>query len=406
MFPILTVHNLILTREYDGEYSAYYSAYELSEQEKEMVADNQYVEIPKAFMCALVDFDASSITKRGGGSGSSEIITRDGKCFKRVLRRSSSFTSIPGQLEFSAFEWKEEETPCPKDDDGGNNNGGGSGGSGGFGNIIIDIFTPIPFEPAVPNPSAPGGGGWTPSVPPRVLAPVITHPVIDDTTADECQKIANALGSSAVKAKLAEIAGKVNDTVNEHGFGVKGDGTIIDFVPSPELKVIVDATTVYNVLSHIHNNPANGGTYSIFSWEDLQGFANLIADGAVNGEALVATLSTKKGTHYVLTISNISNFRKFWYYLFNDPDTLDAFGKQIYADSFTNMDKLRKKYYAIDRGFIRKANPNNPLILSYFLDMINETNMGISIFETDANFQNFSKVTKNSKGMVDKKQCN
>lgn len=405
------LQNLILTLEEDGEYSVYFSAYDFKEEVKQKVINNEYIGLTEFSIRPLFGISAPGDKPRQvmRNENGDEVIRKDGKCFQHSLVRTQSYSDIPGQLEFSEITIIEVEVECPK-------NGGDNGGSSStevLGPPRIDPPIRVPLDPAEPWPNPPGGGvpnPGDPKGPPRLMAPVRTQPfydLIDEASKNrECQKIAAALDLNPLtRQKLAEIAGKVDDPVNEHGFGVMRNGEILDFTPAPALFIPATPFHRYTVISHVHNNP-QGGTYSVFSWDDLLKFAELLNHGNINHETFVGTLSTKKGTHYAITINNITKFKDFWYSKFTDIRDVDTYEeRQKMKQSYEIIDKVSKKYYG-PKGLIQEENVNNELMLSHFLNFMNESNIGLSVFEADASFQNFSKVDVNSNGSNKRRPCN
>lgn len=150
-----------------------------------------------------------------------------------------------------------------------------------------------------------------------------------------------------------------------------------------------------STLSHIHNTPP-AGTYSIFSGADLESIAEGINKNEIDPADFVATLSTHKGTHYALTISDPVKFSDFFHYILNDYfsnafTNLTSIASQTqFKNSRTDNMKLLKKYFDDKNGLIQSNNPNNEDVLGLFLDFLNEADIGITLFETkpDVNNQN------------------
>ena len=107
------VENLVLNKERDGEYSAYFAVYNLTAQEIQAAIDNKSVNLTdKAAMFDLSDFSASSVMKSGGG-GPYDPYERGGKWYRKEWRRVATYSSITGQLEYSSWELVEVEVAPP-----------------------------------------------------------------------------------------------------------------------------------------------------------------------------------------------------------------------------------------------------------------------------------------------------
>ena len=390
------LENLILNKEDDGTYSVYYSVYNLSEQDKEKVANNLNVDINgKYFLCPLPGFKASSLMAKGGDG----IIRHDGKCFVEKLVRVNSYRNIPGQLEFSRFEGKVVEVPCPGPeqdiDYGYTYYNGGNGGGGTPTNIYFN--TPTGHE-GVPPPAisinGPIAGGGHPR-------PVITRPFIDVRSDDECKKIKNVMAMGTFRQQLQTLAVSVNDPVNEHGIGLyANDSTTVAFTPAPEIDITGNAFLKYNAVAHVHNNPPYvdvtqvGGTYSIFSYDDIVALLMLVKRNRIYPDTFISTLSTKKGTHYVLTISSINRFKEFYYHKLNVLANLSPQDAAKYGRTLQRERDMREKYYDINDGKIKRQNSDNEYVLEQFLNFMYEADMGLTLYETDATFTYFNKVSK------------
>jgi hypothetical protein len=74
-----------------------------------------------------------------------------------------------------------------------------------------------------------------------------------------------------------------------------------------------------------------------------------------------------------------------------------------------NLHKINKKYYqgdGINDPLIQKTDTDNTRVLGYFLDFINEADIGITLFETNASFNSFIKLDKQPNGPIVKTPCN
>lgn len=157
------------------------------------------------------------------------------------------------------------------------------------------------------------------------------------------------------------------------------------------------------ILAHTHNSPATD-TYSIFSWVDLASFAQLLKEGKLDANNFTAFLATADGTYYALTIENTQNFLQF-FALGGDP---------LYNQNIALKRVEQAKLYY---GELASFNENIAPIIDVntdpindekaFLDLLQDNNLGVSLFESNATFTTFEKVTHNkTTGNIDKTPCN
>jgi hypothetical protein len=174
--------------------------------------------------------------------------------------------------------------------------------------------------------------------------------------------------------------------------GTQGSGgTAIDPNPSEP----------YATIAHIHDNYGldGSGTYSVPSFADLKLLAEILYNNKLNPRKFVAFLSTAKGTHFAITINNASKFLDLFYsklvLLGNiNRDDQSVFTK--WEKSNKSLNKLSWKYYD-EKNPIRLITATNPSsenesTLRNFLSFLNEGDAGVSVFETDENFEEFSEV--------------
>ncbi|MBD3724679.1 MAG: hypothetical protein IE891_07855 [Flavobacteriaceae bacterium] len=235
------------------------------------------------------------------------------------------------------------------------------------------------------------------------LHPIIPLPEMEDLL-PPCDKIKKQFTDNAtLEDKLNTLSGNTTATT-ERGIhklsnsniiqnaGVGTDGSVImPFVPNG---------AKCTMMAHTHNSPASN-TYSIFSWADLDAFAELLKQSKLDANKFTAFLATADGTYYALTIDNTQNFLKF-FALKGDP----LFEMDI---ALKRVEQASKYYGELDE------NPN-PIIKidsnpiddeKAFLDLLQDNNLGLSLFESNATFTTFEKVTHNkSTGNIEKTPCN
>lgn len=338
-------------------------------------------------MCPLAGVDTSSLLKMN--SGNPEIIYIAGDCYQWMAVSSLTVVLPNGQRNYSTFNLELVEVDCPGLGSGGNNTGGGGGGGGTPTNPVFN--TPGANNPGGPAPN-PGGVAGGPD--PR--KPVVTKPVRFLTYATECKKIADAMDKGTYRQQITAMATQVNDVVNEHGIILNNNDTITVLTPGPQISISGNGTG-YRAIHHIHNNPP-GGTYSIFSYEDIEAILQLLQTNKIDAATFVATLSTKKGTHYAMTIADIEKFKDFFFHEFNVFSNLNSQpDKMKYSTANEKEEMLKKKYFDNKVGLIRKENINKELMLGTFINFMKEADMGIMLYETDATFQFFDQINKTNK---------
>lgn len=154
----------------------------------------------------------------------------------------------------------------------------------------------------------------------------------------------------------------------------------------------------YVAYFHLHNN-APGGTYSVFSFDDLKGFAYQLRDDNIDSGEFVAYLSTHHGTHYALRIKNVRDFKKFFSVVFPEP-VPSANSTTFEINTYQQRKKIlatkyidtRDKYYKGATPIINQIETDALLQQRQFLEFLNEADMGVDLYQTDANFSSFDKL--------------
>ncbi len=173
-----------------------------------------------------------------------------------------------------------------------------------------------------------------------------------------------------------------------------------------------------NYLAFVHTHPNDSkGTYSVFSYEDLEEISKVLNNNKLDTGTFVAFLITKKGdklTRYALTINNKQKFQEFFY--FENDTNFDFFAstqqqRDRRTNSFNRLKEVREKFYegiilTSTPPLITNTNTDSEQVLELFLDFINEADMGVTLFEADAAFDNFTRVRKKNNGSIERKPCN
>ncbi|WP_179317968.1 hypothetical protein [Winogradskyella undariae] len=155
-------------------------------------------------------------------------------------------------------------------------------------------------------------------------------------------------------------------------------------------KIDTNPTNSYAAHGHNHAN-AIGGTYSVFSFGDLRTLSEILHNNKLNSGTFVAFLATKKGTYYAFTINDSAKLLDFFFFWNNDnvsgADAMKAF------NSRNSTGIIQDKYYKLDDALIQQTDTNNEDVLGYFLNFLAEADLGVTLFESNANFDNFNKIS-------------
>ena len=141
------------------------------------------------------------------------------------------------------------------------------------------------------------------------------------------------------------------------------------------------------MMAHTHNSPANS-TYSIFSWQDLEGMAKFIRNGQANVDNYVEFLATADGTYYAITVEDPVKFAQFFANSYDagyDPaiGLIRANEMRIYYGSMGNSNPLIKE------------DSSNLDSEKAFLQLLQNNNLGATLLQTDSTFTTFTKVKYN-----------
>lgn len=279
----------------------------------------------------------------------------------------------------------------------------GGGGGGPAGTI------PTGPTPCNPNPLLNNGllpcplgntTGWLPYL----------EPLPPTTPSDEVKNIADSSKNPFYMQKVKDLAKQENLNLAYEKSVALIDGA------NPNIKEESGTTAVANVqipnlpigqkyksFAHTHSN-TSGGTYSVFSYDDLKRMSMLLHSRQLVADKFVIFVSSYKGTHYALTIRDKTKFEKFFYYFNNNGEVSNMFE---WLNSFNKAMQIREKYFQDPTdALIKETDTNNSNVLDKFLDFINEADLGTALFESNANFDSFTKVEKDESGTIKRTNCN
>jgi hypothetical protein len=250
-----------------------------------------------------------------------------------------------------------------------------------------------------------GGTGGANSINTSPVNNCITGNCIDPYEPTPCDKVKNQfINNTTLQEKLNTLSG-LTSAGTENGFYKYSNSNTIQnaavgtsgAVQFPNVPNSANCT----IFAHTHNSPA-ASTYSIFSWDDLLAFAQLLKEGKLDANNFTAFLATADGTYYALTIENTQNFLQF-FALGGDP----LFDMNIAMKRSEQVYKYFGGLSSNTNPYIKENSTDNILDEKLFLDFIQDNNLGVSLLESNATFTTFDKVTHNkTTGNIDKIPCN
>jgi len=223
----------------------------------------------------------------------------------------------------------------------------------------------------------------------------------------ECKKIKRFLDNNPGFKSL--IIAAANDSLNlefEKSYSkFKDQDTIIvasgSTADDAKVRLLSHPEYIYEAFMHTHYEKVStpqGDTYSVFSLDDLEKIADLVKLNYTT-QRFVTFLSTGKGTHFALTINNQSKLLDFFDYYFNRNNPPNGGYEELneYLDKQAAYKNISKEYYDKNFGLINASTTNNNhQDLENFLKFLDEADMGVSLFKTDASFNEFTQIKYNS----------
>ena len=140
------------------------------------------------------------------------------------------------------------------------------------------------------------------------------------------------------------------------------------------------------------------GTFSIFSFSDLEIIKNLIRANHIDTENFVFYLATADGTQYALTIENPTEFAESLNF------SGDAANPEYDITKAEKIIKIEEEYYGKKAGTIKAdSNPETDKVM--FLKMLKQLGNNATLFEVNSNFTTFNKLRLNSNGVAVTSPC-
>ncbi len=236
---------------------------------------------------------------------------------------------------------------------------------------------------------------------------------IGPTIANPCNKIKNQNTKfPSLKQSLVTLATTTTQNY-ENGFFIDNTATSstlnpVQSIPSNttnggSIPLNMNPTNSYVMLAHTHDlfGSDGSGTYSIFSWDDLTTINNLIQNNHIDNSNFVFYVITADGTRYALTVDSPSNLSNFFYDISNLP-----MGTQVDMTKLLETQRIFEKYYDKKSNGLISTTSIVDNDKTNFLKFIKEANLGITLFELDATFTNYQKLSISNSGVVTPTPCN
>ena len=389
------LENVVVSKKNDTEYETILYQYNITEQELEMIDDGDFVNLEGKMNKIFLENSiiTSEVTGKYYFNGScyedNPVYVAGNTCpsgqhdLNFILSNMGSDDQceyyLNGTYTATAGHWTWQSTLVPCDDAGGGGVGGTSSYSGGFG----------------------GTGGVTTS--PVNNCKTCIAPYIPDP----CDKVKNLLLLNPdITTKLQQLDTQTSST-SEHGAFLLNNGTGVQNLTassSGEIELVIPSNGILIFLAHTHNSPSNS-TYSVFSWEDMEGIAELLKRGNIDANQFVTFLMTADGTRYAFTIDDTNAFLSFFAQI-GDP----LFSIENERKNAATMEK----FYGYNNGIVNTIPDalikveNTDLIKDEknFLKIIKKNKIGITLLEVDNTFTNFEKVKLNFFNSITKQPCN
>lgn len=273
---------------------------------------------------------------------------------------------------------------------------------------------------SIDAPDGPSGGGGGTTTTPETAdeddeEPIAIVPFDPRRIALECGKINNFLDNNTVNFTqlLQTLETGVNSNA-EVSITLNTDNALHveqGLVGSGGTQINPNPTLAYVAVAHIHDDfsldtDGDGigeGTFSVFSFEDLALFAEILYNYKLNSGTFVAFLATSDGTRYALTINDHNKFLDLFFMYAKDlPSDVNEINR--WKQSQKKLKPLKWKYYDKDNPDrkISETDDDNNEVLKQFLTFLNDGDAGISLFEANSAYDSFQPVILNQLGEVDR----
>ncbi|MDP5105115.1 MAG: furin-like repeat-containing protein [Polaribacter sp.] len=228
-----------------------------------------------------------------------------------------------------------------------------------------------------------------------------------------CNKITNLFNNNTnIKQELITLKGFTSATT-ERGRYKLTTASVIQSPPTGSdgyVDIPIPAGNAqYEFFAHTHNSPASA-TLSIPSFADIVAMAGLLEIGKIDASNFVFFLMTADQTNYAITINDPTQFLSVF-----KPQMEIVNGEPLVLYN-KKIENLIKTYYrgkrnedgsVIEEPLIKEGNLDKLTDEKLFLDFLDATQMGLSLFEVNNTFDEFTRVTHNkTTDDIDKDNCN
>jgi hypothetical protein len=228
---------------------------------------------------------------------------------------------------------------------------------------------------------------------------------------EECKRIKEFLNTNATfKDSIIALAQTATTATSEKAVMLQSNGTITSHNSvNGKVETPQNPSNSYSASMHIHNG---SNTYSIYSAGDLIWTGQTsVLHNKIDTRQFISFLATGKGTYYAFTITNSKKFTDFFNYLKWQKPTITPQERMDYLSIAEKRQKVWDKYYNASPIKIKENSPSTDkeIELEHFIDLLLEGDFGVSVFETDSSFSNFSPLQKNpingATPKIIRKQC-
>ncbi len=210
------------------------------------------------------------------------------------------------------------------------------------------------------------------------------------TTRIECnkiKKITEETDTTKIEYKFYKRYKEMRDTVvnlvnEEVSIGIAGQAQGLNEHrgnPNTEFPIISSRIKAF---AHTHDSCPTG-TYSVFSWADLQTFAEQSYNNKLEDD-FIAFLATNNGTEFVLSIRDASKLIEFFGPVVRPiPNSSDVAAYRKFQNATFKRSMIHKKYYSSSTPLIDEIHTTPFELeneLKAFLMMIKEADLGVEIF--------------------------
>jgi hypothetical protein len=382
------VENLVLSLQKDGSYDVLLFQYNLSEGDKADIVNNLHI--------ANLE-EKTTITKmvqRGTGDDPADwhiIHLPDGKC--GYIDHVNIYQDGRWDYTYHIIDCPQ---PLPTQSYAEDGNGGGSNPHASLG-----AWFPIPIH------AGPGEGVVTPAYisgygvgNSNQIPPILTNPtLLSKTHIKNCAELNENAADADFKTKMEELKNNIPGTV-EKGFPIYDLSLAPSPGPSVSCGAMITGTTQHitygpqtlfkKAIAHNHLSDPAHNHIGVFTPDDMLNLSDLIVTSEDAASPLIeadlsAYLVCPEG-NYAIKISDGNKLYNFAVKFANDP----IFKKLI--EDFYDDNKMKHGESKDDQN-------------KSFLKLLYDYDLGIDLYESDSNFENWQKLNLTNSGEIKKTPC-